>query len=77
MNLGLAAAQSGDHRLALQAWSRYHEMVPNDTKAFGKIIQACQALGECPSLPVPPAMPTIAESAIGAASPLLRQDLVG
>jgi tetratricopeptide (TPR) repeat protein len=46
MNLGLAAAESGDHRLALQAWSRYHEMVPSDTKAFGKIIQALQALGQ-------------------------------
>lgn len=46
MNLGLAAAESGDHRLALRAWSRYHEMVPTDTKAFGKIIQALQALGQ-------------------------------
>ncbi|HEY0747516.1 MAG TPA: hypothetical protein VGD63_12505 [Steroidobacteraceae bacterium] len=46
MNLGLAAAETGDHRLALLAWSRYHEMVPNDTKAFGKIIQAHQALGQ-------------------------------
>ena len=46
MNLGLAAAESGDHRLALLAWSRYHEMVPHDTKAFGKIIQAHQALGQ-------------------------------
>jgi tetratricopeptide (TPR) repeat protein len=45
MNLGLAAAESGDHRLAVQAWSRYHELVPNDTKAFGKIIQSYQALG--------------------------------
>lgn len=46
MNLGLAAEESGDHHLALQAWSRYHELVPNDTKAFGKIIQAYQALGQ-------------------------------
>ena len=46
MNLGLAAAESGDHHLALQAWSRYHELVPGDTKAFGKIIQAYQALGQ-------------------------------
>jgi tetratricopeptide (TPR) repeat protein len=46
MNLGLAAAESGDHRLALQAWSRYHELAPQDTKAFGKIIQAHQALGQ-------------------------------
>ena len=46
MNLGLAAAESGDHHLALQAWSRYHELVPSDTKAFGKIIQAYQALGQ-------------------------------
>ena len=46
MNLGLAAAQSGDHPLALRAWSRYHELVPNDTKAFGKIIQEYQALGQ-------------------------------
>jgi tetratricopeptide (TPR) repeat protein len=45
-NLGLAAAESGDHQLALQAWSRYHELVPNDTKAFGKIIQEYQALGQ-------------------------------
>lgn len=45
-NLGLAAAESGDQRLALQAWSRYHELVPNDPKAFGKMIQAHQALGE-------------------------------
>jgi tetratricopeptide (TPR) repeat protein len=46
MNLGLAAAESGDHKLALRAWLRYHELVPNDTKAFGKIIQAYQALGQ-------------------------------
>ena len=46
MNLGLAAAESGDHHLALQAWSRYHELVPSDTKAWGKIIQAYQALGQ-------------------------------
>ena len=46
MNLGLAAAESGDHPLALRAWSRYHELVPDDTKAFGKIIQAYQALGQ-------------------------------
>jgi tetratricopeptide (TPR) repeat protein len=46
MNLGLAAAESGDHRLALEAWSHYHELVPNDAKAFGKIIQAYQALAQ-------------------------------
>jgi tetratricopeptide (TPR) repeat protein len=46
MNLGLAAAESGDYHLALQAWLRYHELVPNDPKAFGKIIQAYQALGQ-------------------------------
>lgn len=46
MNLGLAAAESGDYRLALLAWSRYHEMVPDNTKVFGKIIQAHQALGQ-------------------------------
>lgn len=46
MNLGLASAESGDYRLALLAWSRYHEMVPDNTKAFGKIIQAHQALGQ-------------------------------
>jgi predicted Zn-dependent protease len=33
MNLGLAAAESGDHRLALQAWSRYHQMVLSATAA--------------------------------------------
>lgn len=46
MNLGLAAAESGNHHLALEAWSRYHELVPSDTKALGKIIQAYQALGQ-------------------------------
>jgi len=46
MNLGLAAAESGDQRLALLAWSRYHQLAPYDTKAFGKIIQAHQALGQ-------------------------------
>jgi hypothetical protein len=28
MNFGLAASESGDHRLALLAWSRYNELVP-------------------------------------------------
>ena len=45
MNLGLAATESGDHHLALQAWSRYHELVPSDTKAFGKIIPCDQGRG--------------------------------
>jgi len=44
-NLGLAAAQSKEARLALQAYLRYHELMPDDRRGFYKLIQAYQALG--------------------------------
>lgn len=47
MNLGLAAAESGDHHLALQAWSRYHELVPNFTLTSGDVeTSVARQLGE-------------------------------
>ncbi len=44
-NLGLAAAQSRDERLALHAYSRYHELAPEERRGFYKLIQTYQALG--------------------------------
>jgi tetratricopeptide (TPR) repeat protein len=44
-NLGLAAAQSGDERLALRAYSRYHELMPDERRGSYKLIQTYQALG--------------------------------
>jgi tetratricopeptide (TPR) repeat protein len=45
-NLGLAAAQSGDERLALEAYSRYHQLAPGERRGFYKLIQTYQALGQ-------------------------------
>jgi tetratricopeptide (TPR) repeat protein len=44
-NLGLAAAESRDERLALLAYSRYQELAPEERRGFYKLIQTCQALG--------------------------------
>jgi hypothetical protein len=44
-NLGLAATAVGQKQLALDAWRRYHQLMPDDPQGTGKLIQAYQALG--------------------------------
>ena len=44
-NLGIAAAEVGDHALALEAWTRYRDLAPNNEGVIAKLIQAYQGLG--------------------------------
>jgi tetratricopeptide (TPR) repeat protein len=45
-NLGLAAAQCADEPLALAAYSRYHQLAPEERRGFYKLIQTYQVLGQ-------------------------------
>jgi tetratricopeptide (TPR) repeat protein len=48
-NLGIACAEVGSYREALETWQKYRNAEPNDWLARPKIIQSYQALGETKS----------------------------
>jgi tetratricopeptide (TPR) repeat protein len=48
-NLGIAQADVGNHKEALDVWQRYRRVEPDDWKAIPKLVQAYQALGDRPA----------------------------
>ena len=44
-NLGISAAEIGNHALAVETWNRYRTNFPSDGQATAKLIQAHQSLG--------------------------------
>ncbi len=45
-NLGLAAADAGDYKLALATWLHYRKLFPDDPQGMAKVIQAYQGLNQ-------------------------------
>lgn len=45
-NLGIAQAETGNHREAVKIWQRYRKITPNEWQVVAKLVQAHQAAGD-------------------------------